>query len=227
MFFSPHPDDHISCAGTIIKLKQKGYKVFEVLYTNGETGGQIGKVKVNQKKLVEIRNEEFEKASKLLGTKKYFKMNQPTNGLEYSRELFFDLIKIIRECRPSLALIPHPSDYHRDHKQASVISYDAIKASDNSFALHLGDRYRVPVTLYYRGLNPLDNVDMLVDVSAQHEDVQEIVKAYSTQITPRLQQYTESLPNLAGYYMRVEYAEEFEIPKNMPMFPSEVLADLV
>lgn len=227
LIFTPHPDDHISCAGTLFKLKEKGYNIYEILFTNGETGGQIGKIQVDQDELKEIRNTEFEKASKLIGTKKYYKLNLPNDDVNYSKELFFRLIEIIREVRPSLAIIPHINDYHRDHKQVSEISYDAIKAADNSFVLHLGDRYRIPVVLYCRGLNPLDNRDLLVDITDQFEKVTELVKIYSTQITPRLKQYTEGVPNLAGYYMRTQYAEEFEIPKNMPMFPDRVVGDLV
>jgi len=226
LIFTPHPDDHISCAGTVFKLRERGYDLYEILFTNGETGGQTGKVKVDQKELVETRNEEFEKGSQLLGTKKYYKMNLPTNDVAYSRKLFFDLIKIIREVKPAIAIIPHPDDYHRDHKQVSEIAYDSLRAADNSFVLDLGARYRVPVILYCRGLNPLNEVNLLVDISEQHEKVNELVKVYSSQITPRLAQYTEGVPTLAGYYMRTKYAEEFEIPKNLPMYPNKVLSDL-
>ena len=150
----------------------------------------------------------------------------PNDDIQYSRDLFFNLIEIIRTVRPQLAIIPHFEDYHRDHKQVSNIAYDAIKAADNSFVLHLGDRYRVPVVLYYRGLNPLNKVDLLVDTSDYFKKIKELVKVYSSQITPRLKQYTEGVPYLAGYYMRTQYAEEFEIPKNLPIFPSSVLSDL-
>lgn len=227
LIFTPHPDDHISFAGTLFKLKEKGYSLHEILFTNGETGGQIGKVKVDQNELKEIRHNEFEIASKFLGTEKYYKLNLPNDNVNYSIGIFFKLIEIIRTVKPELAILPHPDDYHRDHKQVSQIAYDSLKAADNSFVLNLGARYRVPVILYNRGLNPLNKVDLLVDTTDYYDMVKELVKVYSTQITPRLKQYTEGVPSLAGYYMRTEYAEEFEIPKHLPMFPNNVISDLI
>lgn len=226
LIFTPHPDDHISCAGTLFKLVQKGYFLYEVLFTNGETGGQIGKINVNKKELKKIRQDEFALASKLLKTKKHYKLNLPNDNVNYSEDTFFKLIEIIRKVRPALAIIPHYEDYHRDHKQVSQISYDSIKAADNSFVLHLGERYRIPVVLYCRGLNPLNKVDLLVDTTDTYGLVSDLVKIYSTQITPRLKQYTQGVPSLAGYYMRTIYAEEFEIPKHLPMFPNSVISDL-
>ena len=227
LIFTPHPDDHISCAGTLFKLIAKGYSLHEVLFTNGETGGQIGKVNVDKDELKKIREGEFEVASKLLGTEESYKLNLPNDNVNYSIDIFFKLIEIIRKVRPELAIIPHSEDYHRDHKQVSQIAYDSLKAADNSFVLNLGQRYRAPVILYCRGLNPLNKVDLLVDTTDTYNLVEELVKVYSTQITPRLKQYTEGVPSLAGYYMRTTYAEEFEIPKHLPMFPNNVISDLI
>lgn len=227
LFFSPHPDDHFSAAGTIFKLIEQGYNYYEVLFTNGETGGSINQVKVDKQSLKEVRSDEFEKASKLFGTKKYFKLNIPTNNVNYSSELMFNLIKIIREVRPSLAIIPHTQDYHRDHREVSEISADALLRADNSFALDLGERYRVPVILQCRGINPLEKIDVLIDISNQYNKILDLVKIYSTQVTPRMLQYVESLPSLSGYYMRTKFAEEFEIPRNLPMFPNQVFNDLI
>ncbi len=226
LIFTPHPDDHISCGGAILKLVKKGYEIYEVLFTNGETGGQIGKVDVDKNELVQIRKTEFDKATEIIGTKEIFRMNIPTNNVEYSPELFFELIRIIREVKPVLAIIPHKDDYHRDHREVSVISQDALTRADNSFALHLGARFRVPVVLSCRGLNPLTRVDLMVDISEEFNQLQKVVEVYSSQITPRLKQYTESLPSAAGYYMRTQYAEEYEVPLNLPIFPNEVLKDL-
>lgn len=226
LIFTPHPDDHISCGGTVLKLAEKGYEVFEVLFTNGETGGQQGKVNVDKNELLEIRAKEFDAASKILGTKKVFKLNIPTNGVSYTTELFFELIKIIREVRPNIAIFPHPEDYHRDHREVSGLVKDAIIRSDSSFALHLGARFRVPVNLYCRGLHPLTEANLLVDISDQFEKLQQIVLVYASQISPRLKQYSESLPSAIGYYMRSKYAEEYEIPLNLPLFPDIVLLDL-
>jgi LmbE family N-acetylglucosaminyl deacetylase len=226
LFFSPHPDDHMSAAGTILKLRQKGYEYYEVLFADGETGGSIGKIEVDQAELREVRSKEFDAAAAILGTKEYFKLHIPNNGIAYSRELFFELIKIVRTVRPDIAILPHPKDYHRDHREVSEIVSDVLLRSDNSFALHLGDKFRVPVCLYYQGSTRLDRLNLFVDTSEQFDTVQQLELVYTSQVTDRMRQLSESLPHLMGYYVRAQYAEAFEIPPYLALIPNQVLADL-
>lgn len=227
LFFSPHPDDHISAAGTILKLVNKGYKYYEVLFADGETGGIIGETKVDQEELREIRSKEFAKAAKILKTERSYLLHIQNDAIEYSQELFFKLIEIIREVRPAIAILPHPQDYHRDHRKVSEIASDVLLRADNSFVLHLGDKYRVPVCLYYQGIVPLDRQHLLVDITKEFETVQRLERVYASQVTERMKQHSEALPNLTGYYMRAKYAEAFEIPRNLPIIPDMVLKDLV
>lgn len=226
LMFTPHPDDHISAAGTVFKLQSKGYDFYEVLFADGETSGQLGQVDTDPEEVRKVRVAEFEKGSKVLGTKKYFRLSLPNDNINYSPETFFRLIEIIREVRPAIAIIPHPTDYHRDHRIVSEIAADVLLRADNSFALHLGDRFRVPVVLYCRGVNPITKTDLLVNITPYFDKVTELLMAYNSQVTERMKQYSESLPSLTGYYMRAKYAEEFEIPRNLPIIPNQVLADL-
>jgi N-acetylglucosamine malate deacetylase 1 len=226
LFFSPHPDDHMSVAGTIMKLRGKGYNFFEVLFADGETAGFNGRVNVDPEELKEVRSKEFDAAAKILGTQEYFKLHIPNNGIGYTREVFFQLIEIVRKVRPAIAILPHPQDYHRDHREVSEIVSDVLLRADNGFALHLGEKFRVPVCLYYQGSTPLDRLNLVVDISEQFDAVQELEKVYASQVSDRMRQLSVSLPHLTGYYMRAKYAEAFEVPRNLPLFPDPVLSDL-
>ncbi|MBD3329741.1 hypothetical protein GF357_04580 [Candidatus Dojkabacteria bacterium] len=222
LLFSPHPDDNLCVAGAVRKLQKKGYQFYEILFANGDSGGNLK----NSGVITDIRDKEFEKASDILNTVRSYKIGFSDDEVQYSKKLFYNLIEIIREIQPAIAFLPHPDDYHRDHKEVSSIAYDAIRAADNSFKFELGHRYRIPVSLYYQGLNPLNQVNILVDIEEEFDFIMKLVRVYSSQMTERMKQNLISKPSLAGYYMRVRYAEAYEIPKNLPLYPNGVLSDL-
>lgn len=221
-----HPDDHVSIAGTILKLRDKGYKFYEVVLSDAEESGMIkgGKrvVKVNKKEHLGIRKKEFEKASKILGTEKVFRLHLENLNIQYSKESLFKLIKIIREIRPEIAFIHHPKDYMHDHVAASYLSLEALKTASYSFALHLGKNFRVPTVLYFEGVNPI-NPDVLVDITDYFDKKMEIAKIYGSQMGSRSFQLLESTASFRGYFARVKYAEAFEVPENFPIVFSDYL----
>ncbi len=53
ILFTAHPDDHLLCAGTLMKLKDKGFQIVEVMATGGEKSVWYGKEKKNVLKLVD------------------------------------------------------------------------------------------------------------------------------------------------------------------------------
>lgn len=225
--FTPHPDDHLFLAGTLLKLRDRGYEICEILFTNGETGGQLGKINVDSGELAVIRGEEFAQASVLLGTFSVVKLNYPTNKVQYDRDVFFSIIQTLRSIRPSLVFIPDLHDYHRDHKEASKISYDATKAANNEFALHLGQRFRIPVVLSYRGMSPLAHTSFYSDITSVYSRVEEIYRVYPSQMSNRFEAYLRKSASLSGWYAGCDYAEEFFIPDGFPSYMHEVFADIV
>ncbi|MBM4402628.1 MAG: PIG-L family deacetylase [Candidatus Cloacimonetes bacterium] len=215
-----HPDDHISFAGTVLKLKDKGYKFYEVVLSDGEEAGIIkrGKrmVKVDKREQLKVRKKEFEKASKILGTEKVFRLHLANLNIQYSKESLFKLMKIIREIRPEIAFIHHPKDYMHDHIAASYLSLEALKTASYSFALNLGQNFRVPMVFLFEGVNPI-NPDVLVDISDYFDKKMELAKVYGSQMGSRSFQLMESAASFRGYFARVKYAEAFEVPENYPI----------
>lgn len=78
--FFPHPDDEVTVAGTLMKLKDQGHSVFIVMLTKGEAGnsGQ-GYTKVE---LAEIREKEMRRSASILGVDSLYLLNYPDSGLE-------------------------------------------------------------------------------------------------------------------------------------------------
>lgn len=215
-----HPDDHISFAGTILKLRNKGYKFYEVVLSDAEESGMIKAskrvVKVDKKEQLKVRQKEFEKASKILGAEKVFKLHLENLNIQYSKESLFALMKIIREIRPEIAFIHHPKDYMHDHMAASYLSLEALRTASYSFVLHLGKNFRVPIALYFEGVNPI-NPDVLVNITDYFDKKMEIAKVYGSQMGSRSFQLMESAASFRGYFARVKYAEGFEVPENYPI----------
>ena len=73
--FFPHPDDEVTVAGTLMKLKDQGHSVYIVMLTKGEAGnsGQ-GYTKVE---LAEIREKEMRRSASILGVDSLYLLNYP------------------------------------------------------------------------------------------------------------------------------------------------------
>lgn len=100
MFIFPHPDDEITCAGTIKMLNSKGCKTILITLTRGEAGDSNGMVDASnpsQKKihLGELRQKELEAVGKLLLIDHLEILDFPDGGI---KDISADVIKqVIRE----------------------------------------------------------------------------------------------------------------------------------
>lgn len=78
--FFPHPDDEVTVAGTLMKLKDQGHSVFIVMLTKGEAGnsGQA----YTKGELAEIREKEIRRSAAILGVDSLYLLDYPDSGLE-------------------------------------------------------------------------------------------------------------------------------------------------
>lgn len=193
LIVSAHSDDHIMCAGTVLKLKQKGYIPFEIILTNSALGGDQRKDKSGSIK--DIRQKEYEKAAKYLGIKKFYNLEQPDLGLEYSNRLMLEMAKIIGEIKPDIAFIPPALDWHIDHKVAHQISKEAIKWANTG----VGGNHKVSIILCYEGTST-SNPDVLVDITSVYEQKNKLMSIYESQYKSMKQ--GEYLSAVRGYQLR-------------------------
>src|SRR3989338_1782556 len=99
LFISGHPDDHITGAGFLLKLKKSGYGLFEVVLTGG-SGGYVNAS--DKEKIVDIREEEFKQASEILGMSNTYCLKYDEHNLIMNQENVEELTKIIREINPEI-----------------------------------------------------------------------------------------------------------------------------
>lgn len=115
----PHPDDEVTVAGTLMKLKEDGHEIQMVCLTRGEKGKSSGIE--DEVQLAKLRTDEMQKAAELIGADQLHMKNYPDNGLEKVgldslKEIVADLI---REINPDV-LISYDSRVglygHPDHR---------------------------------------------------------------------------------------------------------------
>lgn len=112
-----HPDDaELSCSGTLILHKQKGYKTGIVDLTQGELGSRGS---------VEIRKQESAVASAIMQLDVRENLQFRDGFFKNDEEHQRALIQMIRKYQPNIVLANAPSDRHPDHGRAALLTRDA------------------------------------------------------------------------------------------------------
>lgn len=127
-----HPDDPESgCGGTIALHTSLGHEVTILYLTRGEAGIE-GKT---HQQAAAIRTAESEKACTLLGARPLF-AGQIDGDTELNRPRYSEFHRILESVNPDVVLTHWPVDSHRDHRAASLLTYDAWLEGGKKFALY-------------------------------------------------------------------------------------------
>jgi N-acetylglucosamine malate deacetylase 1 len=217
MFIAVHPDDEtLGCAGTILKHKETGDKIYWLIITNiFEKDGW------NQQRVVERKNE-IDLVAKSYGFDETIKIDLPTTKLDSIP--LGDLTKMISERieknQPDIIYIPNRTDVHSDHR----IAYTAIISATKVF-----NKPYIKKILMYECVSETDfapplpeNVFMpnyFVDISKYINEKIRIMKIYSGEIKehpyPRSERNLRALATYRGAQCGTDYAESFMILKDI------------
>jgi LmbE family N-acetylglucosaminyl deacetylase len=191
-----HPDDiEITCAGTLILLKQAGWDV----HLATMTAGDLGSMHQPRAEIARVRRREAAASAGILGA-------------DYTCLGFSDLTilcderskrrvsGLIREARPDLLITPAPVDYMADHEETARIAREAAfastvpnwKASSPSLSSKRSAKPAppcdaLPVVLY---ADPLDHIDhfgrrvraaFVVDVTLVIDVKEQMLAAHESQ----------------------------------------------
>ena len=120
-----HPDDEVlGCGGTVIKYKNKGYKINIVFFTDGE-----GSRKNVRTKDIEKRKAAAIKCAKYLGCKKPIFLSFPDNQLD--KVPLLKIIKkvelIIKKNKPEIVFTHFNNDLNIDHQIVSKATVTACR----------------------------------------------------------------------------------------------------
>src|SRR5712691_10959790 len=112
-----HRDDvEQTCGGTLLKMAQRGYRTGILDLTQGEMGTRGS---------AEDRAREAVEAAKILCTSWRQALDIPDGRVENTWENRLKVVRVLREQRPRLVILPYWKGRHPDHYTASVLGYEA------------------------------------------------------------------------------------------------------
>jgi len=214
-----HPDDiELTCAGTLIKMVDKGYSVGILDLTQGEMG---------TRGTPEIRASEADAARAAIGAKWRERLNFGDSRLTASIENRFALAEKIREARPRTVILPYWEARHPDHYIAATLGYEACYAAGLKQLPVKGQPHR-PKKIIYASMYWEVKPSFFVDITAQWERKLAAIKCFNSQFAGDLRDITELYPawgklidrittqcKYFGHLMGVEYAEPFVVKESM------------
>ena len=183
-----HPDDiELQCAGTLLRLKERGCEVVVATMTSGDKGS----AELSCEEIAAIRHAEAAASAGLLGAE-YRCLGFRDLEICFDNESRRIVIETIRQTRPDIVLTAPPVDYMADHEITSGLVRDAcFTAAVPNYVTRQWDpaaaTNHIP-SLYY--VDPLGGIDyyggpiepqFIVDVSAVFERKLEMLACHASQ----------------------------------------------
>lgn len=193
--FAAHRDDlELTCAGTLIKLVDRGYRVGIVDLTAGEMG---------TRGTAEEREQEASEAAHVMGVAVRENLHIPDGYVQVAEENERKVIRTIRTYRPQLLFLPYWEDRHPDHAHAGRLVASAWFKSGLAKLDTNQPSYRPERLLYYMCHYRVEPT-FVVDVTDQHERKMQAIQAFRSQV------HNPSYEAEETYISRKEYLEEIE-----------------
>ena len=220
--FGAHPDDiELTCAGTLIKLADLGYKTGVIALTRGELG---------TRGTPELRKQEFEAAEKIMALSVHKMLDIPDGDVAVTPDNKLKVIREIRTYRPRIVFAPywvvrHPDHGHASHLVREAAFFSGLKQIDTG-----QEAFRPNKVIYYAGRFEFEP-SFIVDVSECHDRKVQAIQAYKSQFhNPEKDKYGDEETNISrpeflaaiitraqqyGSYIGVDYGEPFLVRESM------------
>jgi bacillithiol biosynthesis deacetylase BshB1 len=226
MIVAPHPDDaELAMGGTIVRMIESGWEVVVIDLTDGEPtpfGSE------------EVRREETEEASRILGIKQRRCLGMPNRYLQANLENRRKLAEVIREYQPALLFGPTTPDYHPDHVETARL----VEGARFEAKLHKTTMERTPywVPRHYGYFSThgtaTGRLSFLVDVTDSWDKKIRAIQAYQSQVRNvsatncvSLLERVEVVCRYLGQCIGSKYAEPFVAYEPIGVKSLKILAD--
>jgi N-acetylglucosamine malate deacetylase 1 len=183
-----HPDDiEFQCAGTLLKLKQRGCSIVMATMTPGDCGS----AELGSEEISAVRRGEAKKAADLIGAE-YHCLEFRDLSITHDNDSRRRVTEILRRVRPDIVITAPPVDYMSDHEMTSRLVRDAcFNASCPNYATQQWDpapaHAGVPHLYYVDAIEGADwygqkqPVDFIVDISETFEKKLEMLACHDSQ----------------------------------------------
>ncbi len=169
-----HRDDvELTCAGTLIKAADQGYRTGILDLTAGEVGTRGS---------ADLRAEEAAAAARIMGVTERRNAGLPDAHLANTDEARRVIVEQLRWFRPRVVILPFPVGRHPDHRLASELCRDACFLSGLARYDAPGEVFRPHKILYalaYRE-DPV-KPSFVVDISDQFARKMQAIHCYASQ----------------------------------------------
>ena len=169
-----HRDDvELTCAGTLIRASDQGYRTGILDLTAGETGSRGS---------ASLRAEEAERAARVMGVSDRRNAGLPDAHLANTDETRRIVVEQIRYFRPRVVILPFPVGRHPDHRVSSELGRDACYLAGLTRYNAPGEPHRPHKLLYalsYRE-DPVKPT-FVVDITDQFNRKMEAIRCYASQ----------------------------------------------
>ena len=193
-----HPDDpETGCGGTMARYSGEGHDVAAMYLTRGEAG-VAGKT---HEEAARLRTSELEEACRILGIRPLF-AGQIDGEAKITNEDYDGLRKILESEQPDVLFTHWPIDTHRDHRAASLLTYDAWLRMGKKAALYFFEVYTGIQTQTFRATD-------YVDITATEGRKRAATMAHASQNPEKLYELHGLMNRFRGKEFGCEYAEAF------------------
>ncbi len=213
MVFAGHPDDElISCGGTILKYQKLGSEIFIVVATTG-LGGYAKKE--SKDLILNQREDELKRVSEVLKCE-FIELGY--SDMNINRKKISKITNLIRDNKPQVILLPHYSDFHRVHRNLSLITRESIYHCSTGKAYGGHERSWTPFGVYYYESPSCKfqyiegSVFVVVDIEKYWEQKKEIfnhVYISQKEVLERVLDWAEDTAILRGNEINSQYGEAF------------------
>ena len=169
-----HRDDvELTCAGTLIRSADQGYRTGILDLTAGEMGTRGS---------AELRQREADQAAMILGVTERRNAGLPDGGLFNTDDTRRVVVEAVRHFAPEVVILPFPIGRHPDHRIASELARDAcFLAGLAKFAA--GGRPHRPSKIVYALAYREDPIKptFVIDISDQFDRKMAAIKCFASQ----------------------------------------------
>ena len=207
-----HRDDvEQTCGGTLLKMAERGYRTGILDLTQGEMGTRGS---------AEDRAREAAEAARILKVSWRHALDISDGRVENTWENRLKVVRLLREQRPRVLILPYCEGRHPDHYTASILGYEAAFISGLAKLPLEGSAHR-PFKIIYASLYRDVRPTFVVDITDQFETRMASLMAYKSQFTdqqagsgifPAQKEIRARVESMARYYGMlggVTYAEPF------------------
>ncbi len=219
---SAHPDDELSCAGTLAKMTKQGHNVYICCVTNGDKG--FFDPSMSAKELAAVRFKELEAAAKVIGAKDFVNLGYPDGEVLLTPKLRADITKYIRKWEASVIFTHDPwrtAEASLDHINVGLMTCHAAVYSGfpNFHSEHLKEGLKTQQAeefYLFESAQPnfysdvTRTIEQKVEAGLCHESqITQALRPLDDEAREALRRNIRIASAACGKHINVEYAEEF------------------